>query len=94
LAPTCGPWKNAEAGTREHTAAIRFPGLIQRTAEKSGRRVVVLYELNGKTERHYQVIFYVVFTLMGQYTAVEVRSTAGRAERYTCSSLRLPAAGR
>jgi hypothetical protein len=27
------------------------------------------YELNDKTERHYQAIFYVVFTLLGQYTA-------------------------
>jgi hypothetical protein len=38
------------------------------------------YELNDKTERHYQAIFYVVFTLMGQYTAAEVRSAAGRAD--------------
>jgi hypothetical protein len=26
------------------------------------------YELNDKTERHYQAVFYVAFTLMGQYT--------------------------
>jgi hypothetical protein len=38
------------------------------------------YELNDKTERHYQAIFYVVFTLMGQYAEAEVRSAAGRAD--------------
>jgi hypothetical protein len=38
------------------------------------------YELNDKTERHYQAIFYVVFTLMGQYAGAEVRSAAGRAD--------------
>jgi hypothetical protein len=38
------------------------------------------YELNDKTERHYQAIFYVAFTLMGQYTGAEVRGAAGRAD--------------
>lgn len=38
------------------------------------------YELNDKTERHYQVIFYLVFKLLGQYTEAEVRSTRGRAD--------------
>jgi hypothetical protein len=38
------------------------------------------YELNDKTERHYQGIFYVVFTLMGQYAEAELRSAAGRAD--------------
>jgi hypothetical protein len=38
------------------------------------------YELNDKTERHYQAIFYVVFTLMGQYVEAESRSAAGRAD--------------
>jgi hypothetical protein len=38
------------------------------------------YELNDKTERHYHAIFYVVFTLMGQYAGAEVRSAAGRAD--------------
>ena len=36
------------------------------------------YELNTKTERHYQVIFYLVFKLMGQYVDAEVRSAKGR----------------
>ncbi|WP_420994905.1 hypothetical protein, partial [Campylobacter coli] len=35
------------------------------------------YELNDKTERHYQVVFYLVFKLMGQFTEAEVRSARG-----------------
>lgn len=38
------------------------------------------YELNTQTERHYQVVFYLVFKLMGQYTQAEVRSARGRAD--------------
>ena len=38
------------------------------------------YELNTKTERHYQVVFYLVFKLMGQFTEAEVRSARGRAD--------------
>ena len=38
------------------------------------------YELNEKTERHYQVVFYLVFKLMGQFTGAEVRSARGRAD--------------
>lgn len=38
------------------------------------------YELNTKTERHYQVVFYLVFKLMGQFTQAEVRSATGRAD--------------
>ena len=38
------------------------------------------YELNAQTERHYQVIFYLVFKLMGQFTEAEVRSARGRAD--------------
>ncbi|WP_455637397.1 ATP-binding protein [Parabacteroides sp.] len=38
------------------------------------------YELNDKTERHYQVVFYIVFKLLGQYIDVEIRSARGRAD--------------
>lgn len=38
------------------------------------------YELNEKTERHYQVVFYLVFKLMGQFCDTEVRSAYGRAD--------------
>jgi len=38
------------------------------------------YELNNENERHYQAIFYVVFTLVGQYVDAEVRSADGRVD--------------
>ncbi|WP_455587246.1 ATP-binding protein [Bacteroides sp.] len=38
------------------------------------------YELNEEKERYYQVIFYLVFKLMGQFTEAEVRSARGRAD--------------
>jgi hypothetical protein len=38
------------------------------------------YELNDRTERHYQVVFYLIFTLMGQFTKAEVHSAKGRAD--------------
>ena len=38
------------------------------------------YDLSDNTERHYQAVFYVVFTLMGQYVETEVRSARGRAD--------------
>jgi hypothetical protein len=38
------------------------------------------YELNDKTERYYQTVFYLVFKLMGQFVEAEQRSAAGRAD--------------
>lgn len=38
------------------------------------------YDLNDKTERHYQVVFYLVFKLMGQFCDAEIRSAKGRAD--------------
>lgn len=38
------------------------------------------YELSDDTERHYQAVFYIVLTLLGQFTQVEVRSSHGRAD--------------
>ena len=38
------------------------------------------YDLNDRTERHYQVVFYLVFTLLGQYIDSEVKSANGRAD--------------
>lgn len=38
------------------------------------------YELSDNTERHYQVIFHIIFTLMGQFIQSEVRSARGRAD--------------
>ena len=44
------------------------------------------YELNAKTERHYQVVFYIVFKLMGQFTQAEVKSARGRADAVVCTA--------
>lgn len=38
------------------------------------------YELSDNTERHYQAVLYIVLTLLGQFTEVEVRSSHGRAD--------------
>ena len=38
------------------------------------------YELNDRTERHYQVVVYLIFKLMGQFTSAEVHSAQGRAD--------------
>ncbi|MDR0394257.1 MAG: ATP-binding protein [Tannerella sp.] len=38
------------------------------------------YELNDRSERHYQVVFYLVFRLMGQFAETEVHSARGRAD--------------
>ncbi|MDR1299766.1 MAG: ATP-binding protein [Oscillospiraceae bacterium] len=38
------------------------------------------YDLGDKTERHYQLVFYLVFTLLGQYARAEMHSAIGRAD--------------
>jgi hypothetical protein len=38
------------------------------------------YDLNEDTERHYHLVFYLVFTLLGQYARAEVHSAKGRAD--------------
>lgn len=40
----------------------------------------ISYELNDRTERYYQTIFYLVFKLMGQFSEAEIRSAKGRAD--------------
>ena len=37
-------------------------------------------DLENKTEKHYQTIFYLLFRLMGQYVEAEVKSAVGRAD--------------
>lgn len=37
-------------------------------------------DLENKTEKHYQTIFYLLFRLMGQYVDTEVKTAAGRAD--------------
>ena len=38
------------------------------------------HDLENKTEKHYQTIFYLLFCLMGQYVDAEVKSAIGRAD--------------
>lgn len=38
------------------------------------------YDLNDQTERHYHVVFYLVFTLLGQFIESEVKSAMGRSD--------------
>jgi hypothetical protein len=38
------------------------------------------YDLNDQTERHYHVVFYLVFTLLGQFVQSEVKSALGRSD--------------
>lgn len=40
----------------------------------------ISYEMSDDTERHYHNVFYIVFTLLGQFSQVEVRSSHGRAD--------------
>jgi hypothetical protein len=38
------------------------------------------YELNNKEEKHYQTVFYLLFSLMGQFVEAEASSAVGRAD--------------
>ncbi|MDR2621658.1 MAG: PD-(D/E)XK nuclease domain-containing protein, partial [Dysgonamonadaceae bacterium] len=38
------------------------------------------YDLSDRMERHYQLVFYLLFTLMGQFVQTEVKSAKGRAD--------------
>jgi hypothetical protein len=38
------------------------------------------YDLNNKTEKHFQTVFFVLFQLMGQFVEVEQHSAIGRAD--------------
>jgi hypothetical protein len=40
----------------------------------------ISYDLNNKTEKDYQTVFYLLFKLMGQFIEAEPRSAAGRAD--------------
>ncbi|MDL2213521.1 ATP-binding protein [Bacteroides sp. OttesenSCG-928-J23] len=45
----------------------------------------ITYELSDDSERHYQVIFYIVFKLLGEFVQAEVRSATGRADAVVCT---------
>lgn len=47
------------------------------------------YDLNDQTERHYQVVFYLVFALLGQFVHTEVKSAKGRADAVVWTAERI-----
>ncbi len=47
------------------------------------------YELNDRTERHYQVVFYLIFRLLGQYVRAEERTSQGRADAVVWTAERI-----
>jgi hypothetical protein len=49
----------------------------------------VPYDLSNKSERDYQTIFYLLFTLMGQFCQTEVKSAKGRADAVVKTSDRI-----
>jgi hypothetical protein len=57
------------------------------------------YDLGDRAERHYQLVFYLLFTLMGQFVQIEVKTSDGRADAVvktqipflSSSSKRIPA---
>jgi hypothetical protein len=40
----------------------------------------ITYELNNETEQDFQTVFYLLFSLMGQFIEAEPRSAVGRAD--------------
>jgi hypothetical protein len=40
----------------------------------------ITYELNNKTEKDFQTVFYLLFSLMGQFIEAEPRNAVGRAD--------------
>jgi hypothetical protein len=64
---------NPEMNERIRNSLRAFYGVLK--AADPWLRFVFL-----KTERYYQGIFYVLFTLMGQFAGAELRSAAGRAD--------------
>jgi hypothetical protein len=41
---------------------------------------LIPYELNDQKERHYQLVFFIVFVLLGQYARVEVHNATSRSD--------------
>ncbi|MDR3252004.1 MAG: ATP-binding protein [Tannerella sp.] len=83
LTPTFLPLKNQnpiDFSAYKFAVAIRagdidaFMGLLR------ARFAAIPYDLKGKSERSYQLGFYLIFTLMGQYCQTEVKSAKGRAD--------------
>jgi hypothetical protein len=79
----------ARAGQPEDDLGFHAQNFVRdlqaRNVEGFMRRLKALfalmsYELSDDTERHYQAMFFMAFTLMGAFVQAEVRSAAGRAD--------------
>jgi hypothetical protein len=79
----------ARAGQSEDALGFYAPDFVkdlqQRNVDGFMERIKALfalisYELSDDTERHYQALFFMAFTLMGAFVQAEVRSAAGRAD--------------
>jgi hypothetical protein len=79
----------ARAGRSEDTLGFHVDRFVedlqQRNVDGFMRRLQSLfalmsYELSDDTERHYQALFFMAFTLMGAFVQAEVRSSTGRAD--------------
>jgi hypothetical protein len=79
----------ARAGQAEDSLGFYAPNFVidlqARNVDGFMRRLQSLfalmsYELSDDTERHYQALFFMAFTLMGAFVRAEVRSAAGRAD--------------
>jgi hypothetical protein len=79
----------ARAGQAEDALGFHAQNFVRdlraRTVDGFMRRLQSLfalmsYELSDDTERHYQAMFFMAFTLMGAFVQTEVRSAAGRAD--------------
>jgi hypothetical protein len=61
----------------EDLQARNVDGFMERLKALFG---LMSYDLSDDTERHYQALFFMAFTLMGAFVQAEVRSSAGRAD--------------
>jgi hypothetical protein len=82
LLPSYTPFQRDKGGFHigEFTLDLRKGDVEAFMERMQGFFAHIPYDLNDKTERHYQVVFYLVFTLLGQFIRSEVRSAKGRAD--------------
>ena len=81
----CYPW-----GGMSHAAELRFGNLM--TEDMANKEInaamtrmqtymsAIPNDLENKTEKHYQTIIYLIFSLLGYYIHTEVKSAVGRAD--------------
>jgi hypothetical protein len=83
LMPTYLPLKNQnpiDFSAAQFYKALRESRIDDFMRLLRARFAAIPYDLKGKSERSYQLGFYLIFTLMGQYCQTEVKSAKGRAD--------------